>query len=91
MGDLNLMIGVAVYINKMHSESGFELRDCLQSQMEVKELLSIEAKLIYHLHVLPSLLIKKDIAKTNAALDSALQSAPQSWKCLFAISQLGVP
>lgn len=85
--DLNLMISVAVYINKMHSECGFELWNYLQNEVvEVKELLSMEAKLVPYMYVLPALLTKKDISQINVVLESAAQSAS---RCSCPFYQIG--
>lgn len=84
--DLNLMISVAVYINKMHSECGLELWDYLQIEVEAKELLSMEAKLVPYMYMLPALLTKKDISQINVVLESAAQSAS---RCSCPFYQIG--
>lgn len=89
MSDLALMISVALYINKMHSDTGFEIWDFLHDEMGVKQLCATEAQLIPHLHMLPSLLFKKDIANINAAINAAALSAlpfPSSTASLSALS-----
>lgn len=71
------MIGVAVYMNKMHSDFGYELWDSLHKYMKSQELRSIETKLLRHLYMLPSLLRKDHVVQINLVLNSTGVAASQ--------------